>query len=133
MIRVIVVGKTKESFYKEAIGEYLKRVSRFTKVVYEEVSKESLSKMKEGFVICLDVQGKSYSSEELASLIKKEVENPLIFYIGDETGLSRDLLSKSNLRLSFSRMTFPHELARVMLLEQIYRALTINKKLPYHK
>ena len=136
MIKVFTIGKTKEAFFKEAINGFLKRISRFTQVEYHELSKESLIKtVKDSYcVILLDVKGKSYSSEELASFIKKnELEKPLAFYVGDESGLPKEIIQKASFSLSFSRMTFPHDLARVMLLEQIYRALTINKNLPYHK
>lgn len=134
MIKVFTIGKTKEPSFRKVIDDFLKRISRFTTIEYAELSRDTLIKtVKDNYcVIVLDVKGKFYSSEEFASFIKKnELERPLVFYIGDEQGLPKEI--KGNFSVSFSRMTFPHDLARVMLLEQIYRALTINKNLPYHK
>ena len=136
MIKIFTIGKTKESYFKRAIEEYLKRIKRFTKIEYEEVTRESILKSltQNNFIITLEIKGKQLSSEEFAELLKKkEIEKPIAFYIGSEEGLPKEITAKANLGLSFSGMTFPHELARVMLFEQVYRALSINKNLPYHK
>ena len=136
MIKVFAIGKTKEAYVREAVNIYLKRISRFSNVEWIECSKEQVSKSleKNTFKIILEVTGKLVTSEELAAIFKKKLlEKEIVFYIGDEEGLSKEVREKADLLLSFSRMTFPHELARIMLLEQIYRALSINKGLPYHK
>ncbi|WP_411679611.1 23S rRNA (pseudouridine(1915)-N(3))-methyltransferase RlmH [Clostridium thailandense] len=157
-ISVVCVGKLKEKYLKAAIEEYAKRLSRYCKLEIIEVSdektpdnasdkEEALIKEKEGlgilkhirynsFVITLDLKGKMLSSEELADFIKESAINGnsnLTFIIGGSLGLSNSVLARANFSLCFSKMTFPHQLMRVILLEQIYRGYRIINNEPYHK
>ena len=147
MIKLIVVGKIKEKYLKEAIAEYSKRLSKYTKLEIIEVndySENSLIKEKEEilkhinkgeYIIALDIDGSSISSLEFA----KKIDNLFInnscitFIIGGSYGLHDNIKNISNERISFSKLTFPHQLFRVMLLEQIYRAFKINNNESYHK
>ena len=151
MIKIICVGKIKESFYTDAIKEYTKRLSKYTKleiieltdfksdVPLIELEKERdkiLSKiMDKDYVITLEIEGKELNSIELS----KKIENILIlnpnitFIIGGSSGLHEDVKKRSDLSLSFSKLTFPHQLFRVVLLEQIYRSFKIMHKEAYHK
>jgi 23S rRNA (pseudouridine1915-N3)-methyltransferase len=157
-ITVISVGKLKEKYLKEAIEEYAKRLQRYCKISIIELQdektpdnaseKEELQiKSKEGeailknikdnsFVIALDLKGKMLSSEEFSSYIGElgvSGKSDIVFVIGGSLGLSQEVLSRSNYKICFSKMTFPHQLFRVMLLEQIYRGFRIMKGEPYHK
>ncbi|MDR4950207.1 23S rRNA (pseudouridine(1915)-N(3))-methyltransferase RlmH [Neobacillus cucumis] len=157
-ISIITVGKLKEKYLRQGIEEYLKRLSAYAKVevveVADEKAPEELSelemlqvKQKEGerilakinqdtYVIALAIQGKLQSSEELANTLDKLAtygKSKIAFVIGGSLGLSEDVLKRSNEQLSFSRMTFPHQLMRLILIEQIYRAFRINRNEPYHK
>lgn len=157
-ISIISVGKIKERFFTDAINEYSKRLSKFCKL-YEEIipderADESFShseieqvKIREGtrilsripknsFVFVLDIKGKQLSSEELAEKINTLVidgTSDITFIIGGSNGLSQDVIDTADFRLSFSKMTFPHQLFKVILLEQIYRAFKINAGETYHK
>lgn len=149
MIKIVCVGKIKEKYFDNAIREYLKRISRYTKICIVEVPDEAnvekalkiegekiLSKIgKDEFVITLDIYGKSISSLEFAKKIDNLFNNnsKLTFVIGGSYGLSGEVKKRSNYALSFSKMTFPHQLFRVILLEQIYRAYKINNNESYHK
>ena len=157
-IRVVAIGKIKEKFLQEGIAEYEKRLRPYVKLQVVEIAEEkrpasaspaieALAKEKEGerilaaipggsFVIALDIKGQSWSSEELAvSLGERELSghNHLVFLIGGDLGLSPAVLARSNLRLSLSQMTFTHPMARLLLLEQVYRAFRILRGDPYHK
>jgi 23S rRNA (pseudouridine1915-N3)-methyltransferase len=157
-ISIITVGKLKEKYLKQGIEEYLKRLTAYAKVemieVADEKAPEELSglemvqvKQKEGerilakisqdtYVIALAIQGKLASSEELADSLDKLAtygKSKIAFVIGGSLGLSEDVIKRSNEQLSFSRMTFPHQLMRLILVEQIYRAFRINRNEPYHK
>ena len=148
MIKIICVGKIKEKFYREAINEYLKRLSKYTKIqiielpdynyddaktIYEE-GKNILSKIKDSdYVITLEIKGNKLDSPKLSSLISKKLSDNITFIIGGSNGLSSDVLKISNYSLSFSDMTFPHQLFRVILLEQIYRSFKIINNESYHK
>lgn len=157
-ITVISVGKLKEKYLKEAIDEYAKRLQRYCKISIIELQdektpdnaseKEELQiKNKEGeailksikdnsFVIALDLKGKMLTSEEFSTYIQElgvSGKSDLVFVIGGSLGLSQDVLNRANYKLCFSKMTFPHQLFRVMLLEQIYRGFRIMKGEPYHK
>ncbi|WHY77607.1 23S rRNA (pseudouridine(1915)-N(3))-methyltransferase RlmH [Neobacillus sp. WH10] len=157
-ISIITVGKLKEKYLKQGIEEYLKRLSAYAKVdvieVADEKAPEELSdlemvqvKQKEGerilakigqdtYVIALAIQGKLGSSEELADRLDKLAtygKSKIAFVIGGSLGLSEEVINRSNEQLSFSRMTFPHQLMRLILVEQIYRAFRINRGEPYHK
>ena len=157
-ISIITVGKLKEKYLKQGIEEYLKRLTAYAKVdvieVSDEKAPEELSdlemvqvKQKEGerilakisqdtYVIALAIQGKLASSEELANSLDKLAtygKSKIAFVIGGSLGLSDEVIKRSNEQLSFSRMTFPHQLMRLILVEQIYRAFRINRNEPYHK
>lgn len=151
MIKIICVGKIKEKFFKEALEEYKKRLSKYTKLQIIEVEdvnlpNESLIKQKEkeliekninekDYVITLEIEGKELNSIELSNKIQElEQTSPNItFIIGGSYGLDEKLKQKSNYKLSFSKLTFPHQLFRVILLEQIYRAYKIKNNESYHK
>ena len=157
-ITVITVGKIKEKYLKDAIDEYSKRLSKYCKLEIVEVadektpdnasetveetirSKEAERILKyikdDAFIVTLEINGKQLSSEELADKIDKlgiQGTSHLIFVIGGSIGLGKEVLVKSNYALSFSKMTFPHQLMRVVLLEQIYRSYRIINGEPYHK
>ncbi|MBU3210295.1 23S rRNA (pseudouridine(1915)-N(3))-methyltransferase RlmH [Clostridium algidicarnis] len=157
-ITIISVGKVKEKYLRDAIEEYSKRLKRYCKLEIIEVSDEKTPdnasekeeiqiKGKEGeailryikdnaFVIALDLKGKTVSSEELANFISDlgtKGKSDLVFIIGGSLGLSQKVLERADYKLCFSKMTFPHQLFRVMLLEQIYRGFRIIKGEPYHK
>lgn len=150
MIKIICVGKIKEKFFKDAILEYQKRLTKYTKVEILELPDFSLSpnqnKEKEGelilknikekdYVITLEIEGKKLSSLDFAHFLNKtQIENSnIIFVIGGSDGLSDVVKQRSNYALSFSDLTFPHQLFRVILLEQIYRAFKIMNNESYHK
>ena len=157
-ITVCCVGKIKESYLKAAIDEYSKRLSRYCKLEILEVADEKTSEKsteaenalirdKEGerllkkidesaYVIALAIDGESLSSEGLADRLDKLTvggESHLVFVIGGSIGLSEEVLKRADMKLSFSKMTFPHQLMRVILLEQIYRSFRIINGEPYHK
>ena len=157
-ITIIAVGKIKEKYIQEGIKEFSKRMSRYCNLeiieIEDEKAPENLSnkemeivKRKEGekilskipqnsFIISLEIKGRQLSSEELS----KRMENLMIdgvnhisFVIGGSLGLWEEISNRSNLKLSFSKMTFPHQLMRLILLEQVYRGWRIMKNEPYHK
>ncbi|WP_313770662.1 23S rRNA (pseudouridine(1915)-N(3))-methyltransferase RlmH [Bacillus sp. S/N-304-OC-R1] len=157
-ISIITVGKLKEKYLKQGIDEYLKRLSAYAKMeiieVSDEKAPEELSetemlqvKQKEGerilgkinpdaHVIALAIEGKMKSSEELADTLDKLAtygKSKVAFVIGGSLGLSEDVLKRADEKLSFSKMTFPHQLMKLILLEQVYRAYRINRGEPYHK
>lgn len=150
-INIVCVGKIKEKFFTDAIGEYEKRLSRFcvfniievpeaTKFSNleqkSEVEGELLLAKTSGVIVALDGKGKMLSSSEISEFIKeKQVSghSTISFVIGGSNGLSKAVLNKADLVLSFGKITFPHQLFRVVLAEQIYRAFTIIDGLPYHK
>ena len=145
MIRIICLGKLKEDYLKEAVSDYLKRISNYHKVEIVELKdnenileeeKEILNALNpRSFKIALDIKGISTSSEELSTLIdKKLMENAIIdFIIGSSNGLSSNILSQVNMKISFGAITLPHGLFRVVLLEQIYRTFKILNNERYHK
>lgn len=157
-ISIVTVGKLKEKYLKMGIDEYLKRLNAYAKVevieVADEKAPEELSEMemlqvkqKEGerilakisqdtYVIALAINGKMQSSEELADMLDKLAtygKSKIAFIIGGSLGLSDEVLKHANEQLSFSKMTFPHQLMKLILVEQIYRAYRINRGEPYHK
>jgi len=129
MIKIITIGKTKEKYLREGIEEFLKRIKRFEKIEYKEVN--NLEKINKNYII-LDIYGELYSSEQLAELLKKS-EKEINFIIGDENGIPENIKKNAKLKISMSKMTFTHEMTRLILVEQIYRAITINKGMKYHK
>ncbi|HWS30313.1 MAG TPA: 23S rRNA (pseudouridine(1915)-N(3))-methyltransferase RlmH [Clostridia bacterium] len=157
-IRVICVGRLKERFYEEAVSEFVKRLSRYASVelieVADEKAPERLSgaereqvKLEEGrrilakldkndFAVALAIEGKELSSLALAESMQawmNEGKGSFAFLIGGSLGLSAEVLSRANYLLSFGKMTFSHQVFRVMLLEQLYRAFKIMNNEPYHK
>lgn len=147
-IKVAWIGKTKEPAIETLTGEYLKRISRYARVagvvLQDEAAVLSLasgerqqkrSQNKERYkLVLLDSRGKQFSSEELAEFLEREQGNatPLLFAIGGSDGFSEEARRHAALILSLGKMTLPHELARVILAEQLYRAFTILKNHPYH-
>ena len=155
-IKIIAVGKLKEKYLRDACDEYLKRLKRFGNVNVIELDEYKLSdnpsekeiekalesesenilKNSSGFIITMCIEGRQLSSIKLAEKLQQipvNGQSTVSFIIGSSHGLSENVKSKSNLKLSMSEMTFPHQLARVMLLEQIYRAFQINNGGKYHK
>lgn len=150
-INIIAIGKIKEKFFSDAIAEYVKRASRYADVKVVELADAPPSKTPEeqrkiesdlllckakGFVVAMDMRGKELSSEGLAELIKSKCtlgESEFSFLIGGSQGHTEELRQRADMLLSFGKNTFPHQLFRVMLSEQIYRALCINAGTPYHK
>ena len=150
-ITILCVGKIKEKFYRDAIAEYSKRLSRYCKLDIIEVADEKTpenasdtvenqirkKEAKEGaYVFALAIDGREFDSVELS----KKIENlgtsgisQIIFLIGGSLGMSENLLKRADFKLSFSKMTFPHQLMRVILLEQVYRSYRIMNGEPYHK
>ena len=157
-VKILTVGKIKEKYYRDAISEYSKRLSKYCNLEVIEVSDEkttenaseveiNIIKDKEGerllkhikdkdFVIALAILGTSYDSVSFSKYIERlgiNGNSSIVFVIGGSLGLSDDVLKRSNAQISFSKMTFPHQLMRVILLEQIYRAMRIMNNEPYHK
>lgn len=154
-IKIIAVGKIKEQYLKDAIKEYEKRLMSFcsfsvVEVVAEQINDESLcEKYKEieadrilqnikqnSYIITLEIKGKSFSSESFAQKIKdisNEGINDVVFIIGSANGLHKKVSDIANLKISFSQMTFTHQMIRLLLIEQIYRAFKINANEPYHR
>ncbi len=156
-VKIICIGKLKEKYLREAQAEYLKRLGAFCKAEVIELpeaklpdnpsialidgglkkeAKKILAQIPKGaFVYSLCIEGKGISSEELAKKIEDNATgtSDIVFIIGSSFGLDEEVKRQSAFKLSFSRMTFPHQLARIMLLEQIYRAFSINSNTKYHK
>ena len=157
-ITILCVGKVKEKFYRDGIAEFTKRLSRYCKLDIIEVPDEKTTedaseteiriiKEKEGerllknikedaYVICLCIDGKQLSSEALSEKIEKlgiQGTSHIYFVIGGSLGLADEVVKRADFKLSFSPMTFPHQLMRVILLEQVYRSYRIINHEPYHK
>ena len=142
-IYFVTVGKIKESFYREAVAEYQKRLSRFAKLEIKEINEgvdieaeaDDILRACKGYVIALAIEGKKLSSEQLAEKIQTLVDTgkEITFIIGSSCGLSNKVKQKEDYLLSFSDMTFPHQLMRVILAEQVYRAFMLNAGSTYHK
>ena len=150
MIKIITVGKLKEKYFKDAVDEYLKRLSKYTKIDLIEVPdedydlKKTLLKEKESilkyvsdkdYIVTLEIEGKEISSVDFSKKINDTLVqySNITFIIGGSYGLHEDIKKISNYALSFSKMTFPHQLFRIMLLEQIYRSYKIINNETYHK
>ncbi|OCT16413.1 23S rRNA (pseudouridine(1915)-N(3))-methyltransferase RlmH [Paenibacillus pectinilyticus] len=157
-IQILTVGKLKERYLVDGIAEYVKRLGPYAKMqmieVPDEKAPENMSpaeeqqvKVKEGerllaklgadvYVVALAIDGEMWTSEQLASSLDKLAtygRSQVAFVIGGSLGLSSELLRRADMRLSFGRMTLPHQLMRLVLVEQIYRAMRINRGEPYHK
>lgn len=152
-INIITLGKLKESYWSEAEQEYLKRLSAFTKLNLIELREESFGEKdppeqvkkkeadkilkqlsKDDFVVVLDEHGKQFSSVEFAGELSQWIQKAqnLTFIIGGPLGLDESILQRANAKLSFSRMTFTHQMVRIFLLEQVYRGFMIANKRKYH-
>lgn len=153
-INLIAVGDIKENYLKEAIQEYSKRISRFAELkiieikeniartsnegdIFSALKKDATKILKhlKGYAICLDVKGKMLTSEQFASSIEKLSlqTNEITFVIGASNGIDESVKNACKQRISFSPMTFPHQLMRVIFLEQLYRSFTILNNIAYHK
>lgn len=156
-IEVICVGKLKENYLKDAMQEYVKRLSKYCKLIITELPGEKIPDKinntimneiknkesdqiikhlkKDSFVICLDLKGKQFSSEEFSESIQNlsMKTSHITFIIGGSLGMSEKLLNLANQKICFSKMTFPHQLIRVFLLEQLFRAFKIANGETYHK
>ena len=157
-IKIVTVGKLKEKYFKDGIAEYTKRISRFAKLEMIELADEKtpdkaselenqkiletegariLSKVGErDFVVVLAIEGKTLSSEEFSKQLEQasiKGYSTLTFIIGGSLGLAPVVKNRANLSVSFGRLTLPHQLMRLVLVEQIYRAFTIQQGSPYHK
>ncbi len=144
MIRIICVGKIKEAFYRDAIFEYLKRLKKYHKIEIVEVmdsQKEQEEKLilkkinEKDYIITLEIDGQEMDSIEFSKLIDNTFlkTSTITFIIGGSNGLSNKIKNRANEKISFSKMTFPHQLFRVILLEQIYRSFKIIHHESYHK
>ena len=156
-IQIICIGKLKETYLKDAINEYSKRLQKYCSLTITELSDEKLpnklnysiideikskecnkimqSLRKDSYVFCLDLKGKQFTSEEFSKKIDDIALNEnshITFIIGGTLGLTDEILKISNEKISFSKMTFPHQLIRVFLLEQLFRAFKISKNETYH-
>ena len=142
-LNIVCVGKLKEKFWADAVSEYCKRLSRFASVQVRELPErrtlaeegEQIIRELRGYTVVLAVEGKKLSSEALAEKMKQlcDAGREMTFVIGSSCGLCPEVKEKADMLLSFSDMTFPHQLMRVILCEQIYRAFMINAGSEYHK
>ena len=157
-IQIICIGKLKEKYWTDAVAEYMKRLSGYATVkivelkearlpdkagpaeeekVKAEEGREILKSIKDGtYVVTLEIHGKQLSSDELASKIEGlgiEGKSDVAFVIGGSLGLSEEVSKRADFKLSFSKMTFPHQMMRVVLLEQVYRSFKIMRHEAYHK
>jgi len=147
-IRILCVGTLKEKYWKEAVAEYSKRLGPYCSLSIEEVKESPFEDIREEgerllkkiksdeLVITLEIQGTAKSSEELASDLERFAitgKSNIVFVIGGSSGLSAEILGRRDQSISFSKMTFPHQMMRVILLEQIYRGFKILRNEKYHK
>lgn len=154
-LRIVAVGKVKESYFRDGIAEYVKRLTRFATVEIVEVAEclfngepnakqiekivetegNAILQKCEGYVVAMDIDGRALDSVELSNLIKtnKQTSSTFTFVIGGSYGLSQDVKSKASLRCSFGKITLPHQLFRLVLCEQLYRACCIENNVAYHK
>ena len=151
MIKIITVGSIKEKYLKDAIEEYQKRLKKYTDLEIVEIKEEGLLPAKQAtakeaekinkhinekeYIITLEIEGKELTSEELSKKIEDImiINSNITFIIGGSYGIDKSIKDKAKYHLSFSKMTFPHQLFRVLLLEQIYRAFKIMNNESYHK
>ena len=153
--KIVAVGKIKESYLKDALSEYVKRIGRFATVEIVEIDEclskgaqsckeiervkkqegEAILAKLEGYVVAMDIDGKEFSSEQLSLHIQEQKQKyaTYTFVIGGSNGLSDEVKQRAQLRCSFGKITLPHQLFRVVLLEQLYRACCIEHNVPYHK
>ena len=156
-INILCIGKIKEDFFRNAINEYSKRLSKYCKLNIVELPDEKIPDKlninmteqikekesnniinhlpKDTYIICLDLTGKEYSSENFSSKLENlsQITSNITFVIGGSLGIHKNLLDKANEKICFSKMTFPHQLIRIFLLEQIFRAFKISNGETYHR
>ena len=150
-IKLIVVGKIKEQYLVDGINEYIKRIKPFCNlniIEIKEFNTDDISKnlsnerklildnINDDYVVTLEIEGKNINSKEMSDLISNHFvysNKPLTFIIGSSDGLDNEIKKRSDYKLSFSKMTFPHQLMRLIFLEQLYRSLTIINNMKYHK
>ena len=156
-INILCIGKIKEDFFKSAINEYSKRLSKYCKLNIVELPDEKIPDKlninmteqikekesnniinhlpKDTYIICLDLTVKEYSSENFSSKLENlsQITSNITFVIGGSLGIHKNLLNKANEKICFSKMTFPHQLIRIFLLEQIFRAFKISNGETYHR
>ena len=156
-INILCIGKIKEDFFRNAINEYSKRLSKYCKLNIVELPDEKIPDKlninmteqikekesnniinhlpKDTHIICLDLTGKEYSSENFSSKLENlsQITSNITFVIGGSLGIHKNLLNKANEKICFSKMTFPHQLIRIFLLEQIFRAFKISNGETYHR
>lgn len=157
-ITILCIGKLKETYWTDAVQEYSKRLSKYCTLTINELKEEKAPEnpsaaeetavkeaegrtilkqiKKESYVIALEIQGKELTSEALSSKMESlgiAGKSDIVFLIGGSIGLSEEVLARADYRLSFSKMTFPHQMMRVVLLEQIYRSFKIMRNETYHK
>lgn len=153
-VYIVAIGKIKERFYQDAIAEYVKRLGKYTKVEILELADIAVNKVNDseiaisvnkesenilravrGIVVLLDISGTLIPSEGLANIINTTMPKgeDICFVIGGSNGVNNDVRKRANYRISFGKVTYPHQLMRVILSEQIYRAYTILNNTPYHK
>ncbi len=143
-LNVVAVGKLKERFFTDAVNEYAKRISRFASLKITEIPEKKtveeegteILKKTSGLTVLTDVKGEAVSSENLAEIIKNACtygQSEITFIIGSSEGTSEEVKKGVDKRISFGAVTFPHQLMRVILCEQLYRALTIINNVTYHK
>ena len=156
-INILCIGNIKEDFFKSAINEYSKRLSKYCKLNIVELPDEKIPDKlninmteqikekesnniinhlpKDTYIICLDLTGKEYSSENFSSKLENlsQITSNITFVIGGSLGIHKNLLNKANEKICFSKMTFPHQLIRIFLLEQIFRAFKISNGETYHR
>lgn len=148
MIKIICVGKIKEKYFTDAVNEYLKRIKKYVKIEVVELpdynydivrtinqeGKNILSKINDkDFVVTMKITGNKLSSVKFSKFIEENITKTIVFVIGGSYGLSDEVFKRSNYSLSFSDLTFPHQLFRILLLEQIYRSFRIINNESYHK
>jgi len=149
MIRLIFIGKTKESYVKQGLEDFLKRIARFSRIDVIELPEEKrkgnsnqakeaegeriISTKKGSMLVCMDSKGKEMDSEQFSDFMKKNIMQDISFAIGGPDGLSKKVMNNAEHVISLSKMTFNHQIVRLFLIEQIYRACTIQKNIPYHK
>ena len=131
-LTIYAIGKIKKSWIRDGINQYKKRMPD---LVINELKNFNINNLRSNnnIIICLSEEGKQFNSVELSSLLLNFKNKKIIFLIGDHNGISLDIKEKSDILISLSPLTFPHELARLILLEQIYRAISISNNSPYHR
>ena len=133
-LSINAIGKVKKSWIREGINQYRKRMPNLAIYEFKDYKVNNFKNvLSDNIIICLSEEGKYFNSQEFSSLLLNYENKKISFFIGDSDGLSNNFKSYSDLILSLSPLTFPHDLARLILIEQIYRALSISQNSPYHR